>query len=112
MFKNKEEFKKEFAERLEELYGQDVQSSHITERYNVLGTMVRDFANVSWRRTKEKVEAEGKRTLIYFSMEFLIGRLLVNNLQNLGIYDIVKEGLDELGFNIHELEEVESDAGL
>ena len=55
MFKNKEEFKKEFAERLEELYGQDVQSSHITERYNVLGTMVRDFANVSWRRTKEKV---------------------------------------------------------
>ena len=57
MFKNKEEFKKEFAERLEELYGQDVQSSHITERYNVLGTMVRDFANVSWRRTKEKVEA-------------------------------------------------------
>ena len=112
MFKTKEEFKKEFAERLEELYGQDVQSSHITERYNVLGTMVRDFANVSWRRTKEKVEAEGKRTLIYFSMEFLIGRLLVNNLQNLGIYDIVKEGLDELGFNIHELEEVESDAGL
>ncbi len=112
MFKNKEEFKQEFAERLDKSYGQDVESSDITERYFVLGSMVRDFANSCWRKTKEKVENDEKRSLIYFSMEFLMGRLLVNNMQNLGIYEVAKEGLKDLGINIHELEEVESDAGL
>ncbi|MFR1297006.1 MAG: glycogen/starch/alpha-glucan phosphorylase [Coprobacillus cateniformis] len=45
-------------------------------------------------------------------MEFLIGRLLVNNMMNLGIYEIAKEGLEDYGINIHDLEELESDAGL
>ena len=45
-------------------------------------------------------------------MEFLIGRLLTSNLMNLGIYDIVKEGLADLGFDINEIEELETDAGL
>ena len=48
----------------------------------------------------------------YFSMEFLMGRLLVNNMMNLGIYEIAKEGLEDYGINIHDLEELESDAGL
>lgn len=41
-----------------------------------------------------------------------MGRLLTNNLMNLGIYDLVKEGLEELGMDINEMEEMESDAGL
>ena len=45
-------------------------------------------------------------------MEFLMGRLLVNNMMNLGIYEIAKEGLEDYGINIHDLEELESDAGL
>ena len=88
-----------------------VENSHISERYTVLGEMVRDYANVDWGTTHDKT-IDSKRTLIYFSMEFLIGRLLVNNLQNMGIYDIVKDGLADYGINIHELEEQESDAGL
>ena len=112
MFKSKEEFKKEFAERLSMTYGQDLNESDVTERYNVLGSMVRDYSCKLWRGTKEKIEKDEKRSLIYFSMEFLIGRLLVNNMQNLGIYEVAKDGLNEMGFDIHELEEVESDAGL
>ena len=50
--------------------------------------------------------------MYYFSMEFLMGRLLTNNLMNLGIYEIAKEGLAELGQDINELEDLESDAGL
>lgn len=45
-------------------------------------------------------------------MEFLIGRLLINNLQNLGIYEVVKEGLASIGMDLHDLEEQEIDAGL
>ena len=50
--------------------------------------------------------------MYYFSMEFLMGRLLTNTLMNLGIYEIAKEGLAELGLDINELEDLESDAGL
>ena len=92
MFENKQQFKEEYARRLVERYGVSVENSHISERYTVLGEMVRDYANVDWGKTHDKT-IDSKRTLIYFSMEFLIGRLLVNNLQNMGIYDLVKEGL-------------------
>ena len=111
MFENKRVFKEEYARRLLETYGVTVENSHITERYAVLGEMVRDYANVDWGKVHDKTVKQQK-TLIYFSMEFLIGRLLVNNMQNMGIYDVVKDGLAEFGINIHELEEEESDAGL
>ena len=112
MFKNKENFKKEYQRRIIERFGIDVKRSHISERYQILGEMVRDYANVDWGQTHDHVIDKDQRTLIYFSMEFLIGRLLVNNLQNMGIYEVVKDGLKDLGIDIHELEEQESDAGL
>ncbi|MCI7057833.1 MAG: glycogen/starch/alpha-glucan phosphorylase, partial [Mollicutes bacterium] len=48
----------------------------------------------------------------YFSMEFLMGRLMTSNMQNLGIYDVARDGLEELGIDIGELEDIEADAGL
>ena len=112
MFSNKTEFKKEFAHRMLERFGVSVEESHVTERYEILGEMVRDYANVDWSKTHHETVSKNQKTLIYFSMEFLIGRLLVNNMQNMGIYEIAKEGLNDYGINIHELEEQESDAGL
>ena len=112
MFENKNAFKKSFTERMLERYGVSVNDSHISERYAILGEMVRDYANVDWGDTRNKSIKRDQKTLIYFSMEFLIGRLLVNNMQNMGIYEVAKEGLKDLGINIHELEEQESDAGL
>ncbi len=112
MFNSVTAFKQEYETRLIEKFGRDVANSHITERYDILGGMVRDFAGSDWRRTREKTLATGQKQLIYFSMEFLIGRLLVNNMQNLGIYDIAKQGLADLGVDIHELEVLETDAGL
>ena len=112
MFTNKEVFKKEFERRIIEKYGRGVSDSHITEKYDILGTMVRDFASINWKKSKDAVRKDNEKQVIYFSLEFLIGRLLVNNMQNLGIYQIAKEGLADLGIDIHELEEKESDAGL
>ena len=45
-------------------------------------------------------------------MEFLIGRMIKNNLYNLGVYNIVKESLADHDIDINELEEFEVDAGL
>ena len=112
MFENKEQFKKEYKERLLEKFGVSVKDSHISERYEILGEMVRDYAFVDYSDTHDNTISKDRKTLIYFSMEFLIGRLLVNNIQNMGIYQIIKDGLAELGINIHDLEEQESDAGL
>lgn len=112
MFENKAAFKKAFTERMLERYGVSVNDSHISERYAILGEMVRDYANVDWGHTRNKSIKRDQKTLIYFSMEFLIGRLLINNMQNMGIYKVAKEGLKDMGMNIHELEEQETDAGL
>ncbi len=112
MFNNKTSFKKEYQRRLLERYGVTVEDSHISEKFTVLGEMVRDYANVDWGQTRNEAVSNSQKTVIYFSMEFLIGRLLVNNMQNMGIYEVAKEGLKDLHIDIHELEEVESDAGL
>lgn len=111
MFANKEEFKKEFERRISEKHGESVEESHITEKFEVLGEMVRDYAGTHWRNCREETEA-GKKQCIYFSMEFLIGRLMLNNMQNLGIYKVAKEGLADLGVDINDLEDLEPDAGL
>ncbi|KAI4453364.1 glycogen phosphorylase [Holotrichia oblita] len=84
----------------------------MNEQYDILGTMVRDYASIYWKETKEKTQQRKSKQVFYFSMEFLLGRLLVNNMQNLGIYHIARDGLQDLGINIHELEEKETDAGL
>ena len=112
MFKTKEEFKYEFSKRIIETYGRTVEESHITEKFLVLELMVRDYASVNWATSKALIRNNNQKQMHYFSMEFLMGRLLVNNMMNLGIYDIAKEGLAEFGINIHDLEELESDAGL
>lgn len=112
MFKNKTEFKEEFAKRLSEKYGKNVKDSHISERYDILGELVRDYAGNHWRQTREYVLKNKEKQLIYFSMEFLIGRLLHSNMMNMGIYDIAQQGLHDLGIDITELEEQEYDAGL
>ena len=75
------------------------------EIYFALLEVVQEMA-----RTREK--NVGKKKLYYISAEFLIGKLLSNNLINLGIYDEVKELLEENGKNISEIEEVEPEPSL
>ena len=91
MFASKNEFKKDFQARLLQRYGVEVKDSCPNEQYTILGEMIRDYANVDWIKTHLE-STQGKRTLVYFSMEFLIGRLLNNNIQNLGLYQLIKEG--------------------
>ena len=112
MFTSKANFKKEFARRLLERYGVDVETSVPNEQFTILGEMVRDYANRDLFDTHDQSTAKGKKTLVYFSMEFLIGRLLNNNIQNLGIFKVVKEGLEDYGIDINKLEDEECDAGL
>ena len=112
MFRDKFDFKREFVERIVTRYGRTLAQSHITERYVVLGEMIREYASIYWKDTKEKSAQLESKQMYYFSMEFLMGRLLTNNLMNLGIYQVVRDGLKELNIDINELEELESDPSL
>ena len=75
------------------------------EVYYALLELVKDKA-------EKKISNKGKKKLYYISAEFLIGKLLSNNLINLGIYDEVKETLEKNGKSLAEIEEIELEPSL
>ena len=74
-------------------YAKEISQCTNEEIYYALLEMTKKMAG-------ERVTSDGKRKLYYISAEFLIGKLLSNNLINLGIYDEVKEVLAENGKNL------------
>lgn len=63
-------------------------------------------------KAKEKESNQGRKKLYYISAEFLIGKLLSNNLINLGLYDEVKSDLEKCGKSLAEIEEIELEPSL
>lgn len=63
-------------------------------------------------KAKENESNQGKKKLYYISAEFLIGKLLSNNLINLGLFDEVKQELEKCGKSITDIEEIELEPSL
>ena len=111
-FKNKKKFIEYFDYFAHIHYGKDLSETGMIEKYVVLSEMVKTYMLEDWRETKNSVRSKHKKQIYYFSLEFLLGRMLRNNLMSLGIYDVVKEGLSDLGIDINDIEDIETDAGL
>lgn len=92
-------------ERLQQQLGKEISQSSNSEIYNGL-------LNITQQLADEKESNEGKKKVYYISAEFLIGKLLSNNMINLGIYNEVKEMLAQEGKNISEIEEIEVEPSL
>ena len=92
-------------EMVQKMYGKDLASASRKEIYNVLLTATKEMMD-------EKPAIDGEKKIYYISAEFLIGKLLSNNLINLGVYDEVAEVLKKNGKNIAEIEEVEPEPSL
>ncbi len=92
-------------ETLTGLLGKEIRQASNEEIYGALLTMVQTMA-------EGKERADAKKKLYYISAEFLIGKLLSNNMINLGIYQEVKEILEENGKNLAEIEEIEPEPSL
>lgn len=92
-------------ERLLKQLMKPVSESTDQEIYDALLTIVQEMA-------KEKEYQEGKKKIYYISAEFLIGKLLSNNMINLGIYSEVKEILAKAGKDICHIEELEQEPSL
>ena len=92
-------------ERLVQQLNKPVRECSDQEIYDALLMIVQEMA-------KEKEYEEGKKKIYYISAEFLIGKLLSNNLINLGIYGEVKEILKQAGKDICKIEELEQEPSL
>lgn len=92
-------------EKVENYLGKTVAGASNEEIYGALLAAVQEMA-------AEKERTDSKKKLYYISAEFLIGKLLSNNMINLGIYQEVKEMLEKNGKDICEIEEVEPEPSL
>jgi len=94
------------------LCGKSFSESSARDQYQTLGSMIREFVSNDWIATNEQYMATQGKQVYYLSIEYLLGKLLRQNLINLGVEEIIQEGLSELGIDLDDLEELESDAGL
>lgn len=92
---------------LENNCGKEIKSCTNQEIYFGLLSLVNELAS-----KKESNQNNSKKKVYYISAEFLIGKLLSNNLINLGIYNEIKSILNENGKSLSEVEEVELEPSL
>ncbi|AHM56222.1 glycogen phosphorylase GlgP [Peptoclostridium acidaminophilum DSM 3953] len=109
---SKEKFKHDFIEQLMTRRAKSVKEASDWDKYATLGSLVRGYLARNWVKTNLKYCNTDSKQVYYFSMEFLMGRLLENHLINMNMLDICKEGLDELGINLEDVLNVEKDQGL
>ena len=92
-------------QHLEQILKKAINECSKEEIYAGLIKLIDEYkGNISFTKSKKK--------LYYISAEFLIGKLLINNLINLGIYDEIKDGLLKNGKNIDEIEQIEPEPSL
>ncbi|WP_315114993.1 glycogen/starch/alpha-glucan phosphorylase [Clostridium intestinale] len=109
---SKDRFKKDYIQKFIELHGKDLDEGTNLNKYETLGSLIRDYVSRMWIETNKRYNREKEKQVYYFSMEFLLGRLLGNSLLNLGIRDVCKKALKELGVDLEDLENLEQDQGL
>lgn len=112
IFKDSADFIHEYRQELLRLGGKQPQNCDPQEKFEALVRLVGNHAALLAAETRNRQEERQAKQVYYFSMEFLIGRLLQNYLLNLGVEDIVREGLAAMGENLDELCEYEPDPGL
>ena len=103
---------KDFAEHLK--YTQDADVFHTTMegRYDALALTIKDRIIHQWDISRKVQQGQKAKRVYYLSLEFLMGRAMTNNINNMGLQDEVTKALKDLGYTYEELADVEPDAGL
>jgi len=109
---DKEEFKIDYIEKLQTMFAEEAVDASRLHQYVALGALIKDYCSKSWIETNKEYGENKIKQVYYFSMEFLVGRLLNSNLVNLGIKDICVEAFADLGISWIDIEDIELDAGL
>ncbi len=108
----KEALKLSFLVNREYALSKDQYSATINDNYWAISIAVRDRLVERWIQTQQKYHKQNVKRVYYLSMEFLIGRLLGNNMYNLGLENQVQGTCDDLDLDLDEIRAQEIDAGL
>jgi len=109
---DKEIFKIDYVEKLQTMFAEDAMDASMLHQYFALGALIKDYCSKPWIECNKDYNKNKVKQVYYFSMEFLVGKMLNSNLVNLGIKNICSEALSDLGISLKDLEGVEVDAGL
>jgi starch phosphorylase len=82
------------------------------DRFEAVALSVRDVLTQRWLKTQQTHDAANAKRVYYLSMEFLIGRLLLNNITNLLLDPLAREAMEREGLNLMQVADMEPDAGL
>ena len=112
IFKDKEDFIEQYRTMVRANTGKEFEQCGSHDRFYSLAELIAVRARRIASENEVEIEKTGKKRVYYFSLEFLIGRLLDNYLLNFGIRDMVAEALEDMGTTLEALEEREPDAAL
>jgi starch phosphorylase len=101
-----------FANHLEYSLSKDQYTATFRDLYQALALTARDRMIERWLQTQQMYYALDVKRVYYLSAEYLMGRVLINNLINLGIYDETRNAMEEVQLDLDELAEMEPDMGL
>ncbi|MBQ9431299.1 MAG: glycogen/starch/alpha-glucan phosphorylase [Kiritimatiellae bacterium] len=104
--------KGDFAFHIRYSQSKEYQNATTHDLYLAFANCVRDRLIERWLETQSYYRNNNVKRVYYMSLEFLIGRLLGNNVINLKMEDICDKALKDFGINWNELRDMESDAGL
>ena len=108
----KEEICENYLKKLTILTGKFIDETTKEEKYEALIAVIMERINKAWKNTKETYEKNNCKQVYYFSMEFLLGKMLEMNLLNMGINAEVKAAMESLNLSWNELIELEPEPGL
>jgi len=92
--------------------GVDLEAATARDRFEALARSVRDILSQRWLLTEKTYTQQNPKRLYYLSMEYLIGRALLNNVTNLLLSPLAKQVIEDKKLNLVEIVEQEPDAGL
>ena len=92
--------------------GKDTQNASLHDLYSAVALTLRDRLLGRWHETQRRVRANAPRKVYYLSLEFLMGRTLLNAAVNMELDDNARALLEEIGVRLEQLVEEEQDAGL
>jgi starch phosphorylase len=110
--KLKDDFKANFINKIEEVSGECLDDASLLKQYQALSEVIMDKVTTKWAKSNSTYNTYQSKQVYFFSIEFLIGKLLKADLCNLGIEDLVTESLEELGLDYKKIQAMESDPGL
>ena len=109
---NSAALKQSITQHYSQTLGRDVDTGSAHYLYKAVALSVRDRLMDQWRATRQATEEANVRRTCYLSMEFLMGRAFGNAVQNLDLSEELSHALQELGFAMEDIAELEHDAGL